>query len=76
VSIAIPPEGIVDDECFANACLISRGKAAKQQAVLYRRGAEFTEIGIFLDQELFTLRPPLLRGEISGICASGDNFQA
>src|SRR5262245_41136087 len=29
------------------------------------RGAEFTEIGVFLDQGLFTLRPQCLRGELS-----------
>jgi hypothetical protein len=27
--------------------------------------AEFTEIGVFFDQELFTLRPQRLRGEFS-----------
>jgi len=33
--------------------------------ILHHRDAEFAEIGIFLDQKLFTLRPPRLRGEIS-----------
>ena len=28
----------------------------KQKALLHRRDAEFTEIGVCLDQELFTLR--------------------
>ncbi len=31
----------------------------------HHRGAEFAEIGAFLTQELFTPRPPRLRGTIS-----------
>src|SRR4029434_2927695 len=38
---------------------------SKQQALLHRRDAMFTKIGVFLDQELFTRRPQRLRGEFS-----------
>jgi hypothetical protein len=37
----------------------------RNQAIFHHRDAEFAEIGVFLDQELFTLRPPRLRGEFS-----------
>lgn len=33
--------------------------------IIHRRDAEFTEIGVFLNQELFSLRPRRLRGESS-----------
>jgi hypothetical protein len=33
--------------------------------IIHRRDAEFTEIGVFLNQELFSLRPLRLRGESS-----------
>ena len=39
---------------------IKGGKAAR---LLHRRDPEFTESGVFLDQELFTLRPQRLCGE-------------
>jgi hypothetical protein len=39
------------------------GPQPKRQALFHRRDAELTEIGGFLDQELFTLRPQCLRGE-------------
>jgi hypothetical protein len=32
---------------------------------IHRRDTEFAEFGVFLDQELFTLRPQRLRGELS-----------
>jgi hypothetical protein len=32
---------------------------------IHHRDAEFTEIGVFLNQELFSLRPRRLRGESS-----------
>ena len=35
----------------------------QQQILLHRRDAEFTEIRVIVDQELFTLRPQRLRGE-------------
>ena len=38
---------------------------AQPQTQFSKEDTEFTEIGIFLDQELFTLRPPRLGGEIS-----------
>ena len=36
-----------------------------EQVLLHRKGTEFTEIGIFLDQEFFALRPRRLLGEFS-----------
>jgi|RhiMetdeSRZDD1v2_1073273.scaffolds.fasta_scaffold102435_5 hypothetical protein len=33
--------------------------------IIHRRDTKFTEIGLFLDQELFTLRPQRLCGECS-----------
>jgi hypothetical protein len=33
--------------------------------IIHRRDTEFTEIGLFLNQELFSLRPLRLRGESS-----------
>jgi len=33
--------------------------------IIHRRDAEFAEIGVFVDQELLTLRPQRLRGESS-----------
>jgi hypothetical protein len=33
--------------------------------IIHRRDAEFTEIGVFRNQELFTLRTRRLRGESS-----------
>ena len=36
-----------------------------ERALLHRRDAEFTEIGVFLDQEIFTPRPQRLGGESS-----------
>ena len=49
--------------------MITEHKTAKpqprQQALLHRRDAEFTEIGVFVDQRLFTLRPRRLSGELS-----------
>jgi len=32
---------------------------------MHHRDTEFAEIGVFFDQELFTLRPRRLRGELS-----------
>jgi hypothetical protein len=32
--------------------------------IIHRRDAEFTEIGVFLNQELFSLRPLRLRAGI------------
>jgi hypothetical protein len=43
----------------------SYGGEAATKAIFHHRDAEFTEIGGFLDQELFTLRPQRLRGEFS-----------
>jgi hypothetical protein len=46
----------------------------RQQALFHHRGTEFAEIGILLDQELFTPRLPRLRGEISGILRASRNL--
>jgi hypothetical protein len=35
---------------------------------IHHRGAEFAEIGEFINQELFTPRPPRLGGAISESC--------
>ena len=43
----------------------ARQDGPKQQPLLHRRDAEFTEIGVFLDQELFTWRSQCLGGEFS-----------
>src|SRR4030095_8592163 len=37
----------------------------KRQALIHRRDAKFTEVGLFFDQELFTRRPQRLSGEFS-----------
>jgi Glycine zipper len=42
-----------------------RSRNQSSELLLHRRDAEFTETGAFLNQELFTLRPQRLRGEIS-----------
>ena len=64
--------------------LTQRDSAATQSSKPYRRDAEFTEIGVFLDQELFTLRPQRLCGEFLfeidtisrwKICASYENLE-
>jgi hypothetical protein len=36
-----------------------------ERILLHRRGIDYAEFGVFSDQELFTPRPPRLRGKIS-----------
>jgi hypothetical protein len=37
----------------------------RNQSSIHRRDTEFAEIGVFFDQEIFSLRPRRLRGELS-----------
>src|SRR6266436_9319377 len=51
----------------------------KLRTAIHRRDAEFTEIGVFLDQEFFTPRGEFFTGSIQSewpreFCASGENI--
>ena len=49
-----------------HSCLARRSRNQKRPVgIIHHRDAEFAEFGEFLDQELFTLRPQRLRGELS-----------
>ena len=44
---------------------LSEVEGSTKERGFNHRGTEFAELGVFLDQDLFTPCPPRLRGEIS-----------